>query len=296
MPRRQPFTALCRQAAVSSPSLGRADLHIHTTASDGKYSPHEVVDLAARSGLRAIAITDHDTVLGVRAARAVSSLGLEVLSGVELVADHGSRQFHVLGYFIDVDDSDLIVYLAERRRARIYRFLEMLERLAKQGVHVERPACDPASVWGRVHLARLIVQAGRAQSEREAFARYLHDQAPATAPLPRAPFDSVIKIIRAAGGVLALAHPPSSITPRELGELQTLGLAAVEIDFPGCRASRRMQLKEWAEELGLAVTGGSDCHGPEPARRAVGSRGIDKGELERLRIAAMDLSSKSRCR
>jgi predicted metal-dependent phosphoesterase TrpH len=261
-------------------------LHIHTTASDGKYSPHDVVNLAARSGLRAIAITDHDTTDGVRAARAVCSSGLEVINGVELVADHDGRQFHVLGYFIDVDDSGLIAYLAERRRARICRFEVMLDRLAKQGLHVERPACDPASVWGRVHLARLIVQARRAQSEREAFARYLYDRAPAIVPLSPAPFVCVAEIVRAAGGILALAHPASSITPLELGELRAMGLAAVEIDFPGCRMSRRKQLKEWAQELGLAVTGGSDCHGPEPVRRAIGSRGIDERELERLRSAA----------
>jgi predicted metal-dependent phosphoesterase TrpH len=283
MPRHQPFTALCRQAAASRTSFGRADLHIHSTASDGKYSPQEVVDLAARSGLRAIAITDHDTVVGVRMAKAVSSSGLEVITGVELVADHGGRQLHVLGYFIDVDDTGLIVYLAERRRARVCRFEEMLERLAKQGLHVERPACDQESVWGRMHLARLIVQAGRAQSEREAFARYLHDHAAAVVPLASAPFVCVAQIIGAAGGVLALAHPASSITAFELGELRALGLGAIEIDFPGCRTSRRKQLKEWAEELGLAVTGGSDCHGPEPARRAIGSRGIDERELERLR-------------
>jgi len=241
------------------------------------------MDLAARSGLQAIAITDHDTIEGVRAARAVPSPCLEVIAGVELVADHGGRQLHVLGYFINVDDSGLLAYLAERRRERIGRFEMMLDGLAKQGLRFERPACDPGSVWGRVHLARLIVQAGRAQSEREAFARYLHDRAPAVLPLSPAPFDYIVQIVRAAGGILALAHPASSITPLNLGELQALGITAIEIDFPGCRKSRRRQLKQWAEDLGLAVTGGSDCHGPEPARRAIGSHGIDEGELERLR-------------
>ncbi len=286
MPRRQPFTALCRQAAASSGFFGRADLHIHTTASDGKYAPHEVVSLAVRSGLRAIAITDHDTVEGVVAARAVSRSGLEIISGVELVADHDGRQLHVLGYFIDPEDLALVSYLAERRRARIGRFEEMLDRLAKQGVHVERPECNHASVWGRMHLARLMVQAGRAQSEREAFARYLHDGAPAVVPLAGSPFICVAEMVRAAGGILALAHPAGSITRLKIGALRALGLTAVEVDFPGCRVSRRRQLRQWAKECSLAVTGGSDCHGPEPSRRAIGSRGIDERELERLRSAA----------
>jgi predicted metal-dependent phosphoesterase TrpH len=286
MPRRQPFTALCRQAFASGVSLGRADLHIHTTASDGKYSPHEVMDLAARSGLQAIAITDHDTIEGVRAARTVSRSGLEVIGGVELVADHDGRQLHVLGYFIDVDNADLGAYLAERRQARIYRFEAMLQRLAKQGLHVERPACDSACVWGRMHLARLIIRAGRAQSEREAFARYLHDRAPAVMPLAPAPFAEVVQVISAAAGALALAHPASWVTAAELMELRGLGLRAIEVDFPGCRPSRRRQLRQWADELDLGVTGGSDCHGPEPACRAIGSRGIDPEDLERLRMAA----------
>jgi len=286
MPRRQPFTVLCRQAAASRTSVGRADLHIHTTASDGMYSPHEVVDLAARSGLQAIAITDHDTTEGVRAVTPMSGHRLQVIPGVELVADHGGRQVHVLAYFIRLDDSALLAYLAERRRARVGRFDEMLNRLAEQGVHVERPSYDAATAWGRMHLARLIVRAGRAQSEREAFVRFLHDRAPAVVPLSSTPFAHIVQIVRAAGGILALAHPATSMTPHELGELRTLGLRAIEIDFPGCRTSRRRQLKEWARELGLAVTGGSDCHGPEPARRAIGSRGIDESELERLRSTA----------
>jgi predicted metal-dependent phosphoesterase TrpH len=216
----------------------------------------------------------------------VSHSCLEVVAGVELVAQYAGRQLHVLGYFVDISDAGLLAFLAEQRQARINRFEEMLDRLAKQGVRVEVPAYDAQTAWGRMHLARLIVQTGRAQSEREAFARYLHDRAPAVMPLPSAPLAGIAEIVRTAGGVLALAHPASSITPLELEELRELGLGAVEMDFPGCRPSRRRQLKQWAEEFGLAVTGGSDCHGPEPARRAIGSHGVDESELERLRGAA----------
>src|SRR5437763_9389211 len=106
MPRRQPFTALC-QAAAQPRFVDRADLHVHTTCSDGTYTPAEVVDLARRSGLAAVAVTDHDTLAGIAPARAAARGPLEVVAGVEVTAEHNGRVRHLLGYFIDPQDADL---------------------------------------------------------------------------------------------------------------------------------------------------------------------------------------------
>ncbi len=124
MPRRQPFTTLCQVLARSS----RADLHVHTTCSDGSYTPDEVVDLARRSGLAAVAITDHDTLAGIGPARSAARGALEVVAGVEITAEHNGRVRHLLGYFFDPEDASLNAALAEVRTRRAERFREMVER------------------------------------------------------------------------------------------------------------------------------------------------------------------------
>src|SRR5262249_30513310 len=135
MPARQPFTLLCQQLA-RSPLADRADLHLHTTASDGEYTPVQVVDLARRSGLAAIAVTDHDTLAGVAPAREASR-EVEVIAGVEITCEFRDRELHLLAYFIDEHHAGLNEALADLREARVSRFAEMVERLRGCGVSVE---------------------------------------------------------------------------------------------------------------------------------------------------------------
>jgi predicted metal-dependent phosphoesterase TrpH len=139
-------------------------------------------------------------------------------------------------------------------------------------------------VPGRRGLAELLVRAGKAASVREAFARYLGDLGRVTVPAVGLPAAEAVALVRGAGGVAALAHPPyDEGTRQELLELRALGLQAVEVDFPGCQGAKQRRLRGLAAELGLAVTGGSDCHGPGPARRAVGVCGATTQELEVIR-------------
>src|SRR5947207_13427542 len=128
MPARQPFTRLCQLAARPA-ATGRADLHLHTTHSDGEYTPAQIVDLARRSGLAAAALTDHDTVGGFAAGRAAAGSGLEVVAGVEISAEYEGRELHLLGYFFRPDDPALMVALAGLRRHRAERFRAMAGRL-----------------------------------------------------------------------------------------------------------------------------------------------------------------------
>src|SRR5262249_20125117 len=155
MPAGQPFTTLCQQLA--RPRLaGRADLHLHTIQSDGTYTPGQLVDLARRCGLAAIAITDHDTLAGVAPTRAVAPPSLESVAGVEISTEYNGRELHLLAYFVDPEHPELNAALEKVRRGRVERFREMIERLRGLGVSVslEGPAFPDA--LGRRHLAQLI--------------------------------------------------------------------------------------------------------------------------------------------
>jgi predicted metal-dependent phosphoesterase TrpH len=285
MPRRQPFTALC-QLAASGRHAGRADLHVHTTVSDGTYTPEQVVEVARRCGLAALAITDHDTLAGLPAARACGASALEIISGVEITAERRGREVHLLGYFVSLDHPGLNAALAAVRTHRVQRFGEMLERLRRSGVSLsDRDFSLPTSAaLGRRHLAQLLVKAGRVSTVQEAFRRYLHEGGSVAVPKKRVAAAEALALVRAAGGVAAWAHPPYDVTRDDLAEMRALGLRAVEAAYPDFRKSRTQQLRAWADALGLAVTGGSDCHGP--GRRGIGTCTVSSAELERLRQMA----------
>src|SRR5260221_8496131 len=156
MPARQPFTTLC-QALARGRAAGRADLHLHTTHSDGSYTAAQIVDLARRSGLAAIAVTDHDTVSALPEAR-LAALGsqVEIVAGVEITAEFQGRELHLLGYFFDADNVDLLAALARLRLDRRDRFQEMIERLRRCGVLLEQSAFDfgdQGHTLGRRNLA-----------------------------------------------------------------------------------------------------------------------------------------------
>ena len=280
MPARQPFTQLC-EALARPPKAGRADLHLHTTASDGLYSPEEVVELGRRCGLAALAITDHDTLAGVAPARAMSCGDIEVIAGVEITAEYAGRELHLLGYFVAEADAPLNDALAELRRGRAERYKAMVERLRDVGVSLTEETGPPPDALGRRHLAERLVRQGRAGSVREAFSRWLGDHATACVPKRRLPVADAIALVRGAGGVAAWAHPSYDGARSHLSELAVLGLGGVEVEYPQLRRSQADAVRGWARRLGLAVTGGSDCHGPGP--RGVGSWTVSSVELEALR-------------
>jgi 3',5'-nucleoside bisphosphate phosphatase len=284
MPTGQPFTALC-QLAARGRYAERVDLHVHTTVSDGTYSPAQIVDLARRVGLAALAITDHDTLGGVPAARgAAVGSKVEIVSGVEITTEYRQRELHLLGYFVALDHAGLTEALADIRRHRVLRFQEMLERLRGRGVSLgeeEQRLQGSPEALGRRHLAEMLVRARRVTTVREAFLRYLGDRGGVAVPKKRLPVAEALSLVRAAGGVAAWAHPSYDCTRDHLAELHNFGLGAVEVAYPDVRRSHSLQLRAWAAQLDLAVTGGSDCHGP--GRRSVGSCTVSAAEFNRLR-------------
>jgi predicted metal-dependent phosphoesterase TrpH len=288
MPAGQPFTSLCQQLARPA-TASRVDLHLHTTASDGTYTSPQVVDLACRSGLSAIAITDHDVLDGIEPARCAAAGRLEVIAGVEISAEFHGKELHLLGYFFDPNNEALQTALAKLRRHRSERFQEMVERLRTQGVPLEDalPSGTPTTVaLGRRHLAEMLVKEGRAGNIRQAFFRYLGDRGRVAVPKRNLPVAEAISVLRAAGGVASWAHPSYDCTETALQELRGLGMQAIEAEFPSCRPGRRRELRELASRLNLAVTGGSDCHGPGLPRRAVGACGLSAQEYKRLKEKA----------
>jgi predicted metal-dependent phosphoesterase TrpH len=289
MPRGQPFTALCQLAArLSEPRV--ADLHVHTTASDGDYTPSQVVALARRERLKAVAVTDHDTLAGVGPAVDAAGGGLEVIPGVELSAELGGRELHILGYFVRPDDRRLVEHLATVCDRRRERFRAFVARLAEAGAvfpdGMAELEAERSTSLGRRHLAGMLVRTGAARSRYGAFQRFLLPITPDVPASHLTPAAEVIRLVRDAGGVCSLAHPPEGDEEALLSGLRGLGLTAVEAAFPAAAVTRTGRLRGLARKLGLAVTGGSDCHGPEAVGRAVGARGVTRDELHALRRLA----------
>lgn len=208
MPRRQPFTALCQQAAsLAKPS--RADLHVHTIASDGEYTPSQVVHLAREAKLAAVAITDHDTFAGIAEAQAAADSRIEVIPGVEITAEFDGREVHLLGYFARTDHPELNAALAKVCASRRQRFEEYAAQLALPADRVKLVA-DSTPSLGRRHVARLLISCGRAKSTDEAFRRHLNPLRGSVAPKVRIPLEDAIALLHAAGGRTSLAHPPEA--------------------------------------------------------------------------------------
>lgn len=294
MPRRSPFTAVpARLAEIARPRL--ADLHVHTTASDGDYTPEQVVALARQAKLAAVAITDHDTLASVGEARAAAEGGLEVVSGVEISASYSGREVHLLGYFVRPDDRAINAALAHIREGRRTRFHDFVARLAAAGTRLPddrvRLVAGSAASIGRRHLAKLLVDCGFARSRVEAFHRVLGPVARAVVPKVLLPVEQAIRLVRGAGGVASLAHPSPDLADEDFRALADAGLAAIEAEYPWSRNSPAAQLRATAARHGLAVTGGSDCHGPDPSHRRVGSHGVTPAELTALRDLAVPANS-----
>jgi predicted metal-dependent phosphoesterase TrpH len=209
-----------------------------------------------------------------------------VIPAVEITTEHSGAELHLLAYFVSPEADSLGTALHRLRQQRRQRFVEMVDRLKRQGIHLEGdlPGETGSGVTlGRRHLADWMVRQRKVGTMREAFQRYLHDGGPADVPKVRLPVAEALAVVASAGGVASWAHPPERCTLRELAVLRSLGLAAIEAEYPGFRAGRVKELRALAIELHLAITGGSDCHGADSPRRSIGVRSISRMELETLR-------------
>jgi predicted metal-dependent phosphoesterase TrpH len=262
------------EGGVIPPAPATIDLHTHTLRSDGILRPADLVAAAAAAGVRLLAITDHDTLAGVREVLAGAlPVGIEVLPGIEINAVTRDRpelvesEIHVLGLGVDPADEALETALAGQRGARRVRFDLMLDKLRGLGFAIDaalerQPATDEEDALGRPRLARALIHLGAATSVEDAFNRWLSRGRPAYVPREGLGPVEAIRAIRAAGGLPSLAHFSEAPRQRALVmELQEAGLGGLEVYYRSFDQDVVDALREVATEQGLVATGGSDYHG-----------------------------------
>ncbi len=242
-----------------------ADLHCHTTASDGLLTPSEVVKLAQGRGLKAVGITDHDTVQGWQEAeRAGQEWGVEILKGIELNTDWQGTEVHILGYELDPDAPNLMERLETLRRAREARMLEIIERLRTLKIALTaedvRKFASGESI-GRPHVAQALMAQGYVESIRDAFERYIGQGAPAYVPRSKLSPEEGIALVHEASGVAVLAHPGVHRLERGIPAWAESGLQGIEVSHSEHSPEDERRCREMATKYGLLMTGGSDFHG-----------------------------------
>ena len=259
------------------------DLHVHTTASDGTFTPTEAVKLAAETGLRAMAVTDHDNMRGcAEAVRAGEACGVEIVPGIE-ISTKFRQSVHILG--VDPNASAMKETMDWVVQDRDDRNKKMAELMAADGLPVSYEQMHErfGPVIGRPHFARLLVELGLAQSVAEAFDKYVEKGRKYYVPRTILPIERSVEIIRESGGVPVLAHPfqyhLDDAGLRELIEhCMDSGLMGMECRYSGYNENRVAYLLKLAEEYGLLTTGGSDFHGSNKPHISLG-RGVG-GDLE----------------
>jgi len=246
------------------------DLHTHSTFSDGTLAPAELVKLAKAKGLVAISITDHDTTEGTTEALAAGSdLSVEVVPGIEMGVVFDELHIHLLGYYIDPGDRELLGTLSEIQAARRRRNLQIIEKLQRLGLAISAEEVELKSTigqTGRPHIAQVLMEKGIVRSMDDAFNRFLGRGAAAYVARKVLRVEEGIALIKRAGGIAVLAHPAtidSSLKsiPALVGKLVPLGLGGLEVYYPVHSSRNQKQLSMLAQSYGLVVTGGSDYHG-----------------------------------
>jgi hypothetical protein len=260
------------------------DLHIHSTTSDGTMSPAELVRYAHKKGLSAIAITDHDTIDGIREAVAAGDvLGIEVIPGIELSVKYCGRNVHLLGYLFDCQNSELCIALSQLQVGRIERNKKIISNLNRLGFTFEFSELKKSAGSGqngRPHIARLMVEKKIVNTMDEAFEKYLGQDGLAYASRFAYGAEEAISLIKNAGGITVLAHPfqfekSFENFPHVLHQLRDMGLDGIEVYYPNHSRKFRKHLMSLAEKLSLLMTGGSDYHGSiRPGTTLAGGKNV----------------------
>lgn len=245
------------------------DLHVHTTFSDGLLTPEQVVKMAIKLNLKAIAITDHDTVDGIRPAldEAKKYTGFEVVPGVELSTDWNNEEIHILGYYIDYNNSNLRTVLLSFQQKRRKRIEEIIAKLKNMGINISiEDVCakSKGSSLGRPHIALVLVEKGYVGSVQEAFKNYLNKGKPAYVPKEKLTPFSAIDIIKQNSGIPVLAHPGLLEDNSIINELISYGIMGIEVVHKSHNKPQVAYYTKLALDNNLLLTGGSDSHGETP--------------------------------
>ena len=262
------------------------DLHIHTTSSDGLLSPEEVVEIAKRAGLSAIAIADHDAIDGIfRAKVKAEELKIELIPAVELSVSYKGDDFHMLAYLVDYEDENFRKRIESFRDERLQRGEKMVKKLNEMGINLSldavRAIAQNSSV-GRPHLADALIKGEYVHTYEEAFARYLGYHAPAYVPKKYLTPEEGIELIHAVKGISVLAHPGTTRRDEVIPDLIGFGLDGLEAYHSQHDLETTQYYINLANKFGLIYTGGSDCHGRRD-RLLIGTVKVPYQCLQRLR-------------
>lgn len=242
------------------------DLHLHSTASDGNYSPEQIIERAHELGLTTISLTDHDTIAGIKPAMIKGKqLGVEVIPGLELNTDYNGQEIHILGYYFDLSNPGLLTCLDKLKRAREYRVEGIVKKLRSIGIDISLPEVYEESgggCIGRPHIARILLRKGYISYIKQAFEKYIGVDGPAYVGRYKVSPAEAVSLIRQAKGIPVLAHPGVYKDDFLIPQLIEVGLLGVEVYHSDHDQEKRDHYLSIAQRHGLIVTGGSDCHGP----------------------------------
>ena len=270
------------------------DLHVHSTASDGIYTPAEVVRLIKEAGVSAFALTDHDSLDGIaQAADAAREMQLPMLHGIEMSVG-GDREIHLLGYGVPADAAEIRAFCAEKKRERVERIEKMVALLQQQGIEItiEQVRALSSNLLSRSHVARALVENGAVNSIKAAFEKYLNPGRPAYVPRKEISVGDACAMLKRCGAVPVLAHPGQlkmgQMTLDTLIEAwQAQGLEGIEVYHSSHQANHTVHLERFARARGLLVTGGSDFHGEAVKESVRIAQGVERWKEAKLDAAAL---------
>ena len=264
-----------------------ADLHLHTKFSDGTYTPEELVAQAKLKGLAAMSLTDHDTVAGCpRTAAACASAGIEFIVGSELTSEHAGVEVHVLAYFLDLQNAELIAELTKFQAARQNRIREMCAKLNELGIALKAEdvfALANCESPGRPHVARALIAGKFCRNFDDAFERLLKKDRPAFVPKFKMTTACAIELIHRAGGLAVMAHPALNHNDDIIPEVVAAGLDGIEVFHTKHGPNANLRYMNMAKKYNLLVTGGSDCHGLSKGRPLIGTVKLDYSYVEKMK-------------
>ncbi len=245
--------------------MQKADLHVHTNASDGLLSPKEVVRWAQLKRIKAVAITDHDTVMGIEAAiKAAYNTNVEIVPGIEFSAELNDEEVHILGYYMDYKAQSLTSILEEIHNSRHDRAARMIEKLNSAGLNISLKQVEGIAedgIIGRPHIARALIENGYIQNIKEAFDNYIGKGEFAYVDRYKISCQDAIKLIKDLGGVSVLAHPGLLKNSSILTSIFDMGINGIEVYHSKHNEETVAKMLCIAHARKLIVTGGSDCHG-----------------------------------
>lgn len=263
-----------------------ADLHIHSNCSDGLLSPLEIIHYCRDIALKTIAITDHDSILAAEALKNIEHRDIDVIPAVEMSSNLGHLDIHILAYYIDDHNTDLLSCLSELRDHRMKRAKKIVEKLSHDGIKLDFDRMRELaknSALGRPHIAEALREKGYVQSKREAFVRFLSYHSPYYEPKKSVEPKQLIERIKKWRGIPVIAHPGIFDDDSLIEQLIDDGAVGIEVWHPDHSPACQQQLYDMALQRRLLMTGGSDCHGHQRSSLQIGKCGCGQKEVQQLK-------------